>query len=373
MCTMDMKGLRILLVGHLSVHLDPMERGLRRHCEVETLSWKQVPLFTRGSSLVIVPLLVLRILFQSMLKRTDVILAQYAFPDGFSSTLASRLLKVPSVMQVIGSDILIAAKGVKRRLISWAVSRASGVICVSQELEASVRNMGAENTIVIPSPLDLVDLPQRADVKKIDRRLITVAMLTKVKGLDILLKALENIVDVEVLIVGGGPEEANLRRMAENSGLKDKVRFVGIVPHKEVWSHLLSSSIFVLPSLSEGVPRALLEAMACGLFIIATNVGGIPDVVKDGWNGILVEPNNPSVLREAIDTALSDARFVNAVGERNKSEARKYDLETLAEKQFQFLKSIRTRDDIATSGCDEGTHREKLERHCPNASEHSSP
>ena len=356
---MDMKGLRVLLVGHLPVHLGPIERGLRRHCKVETLSWKEVPVFTEGSSLVIVPLLMLRISFRSILKRPDVIFAQYAFPDGFSSALASRLLKVPFVIQVIGSDIMIAAKGVKRRLISWAVSRASGVICVSHELEASVRNMGARNTTVIPSPLDLTDLPQRVDVKKIDRRLITVAILTKVKRLDILLKALANVADVELLIVGGGPEEGNLKRMAEDSGLKDKARFLGIVPHKEVWSYLLSSSIFVLPSLSEGVPRALLEAMACGLFIIATNVGGIPDVVKDGWNGILVEPNNPNVLTKAIERALSDTRFVNIVSERNRLEARKYDLETLAEKQFQFLKSISARDDIATLGRHNGTYTER--------------
>jgi len=334
-----MKDLRILLVGHIPVHIDPLMRGLCQFCDVETLSWKPV-LATKGSSFFMVPLLVLRILFRSVQRGTDVIFAQYAFPDGFSSTLASRLLKIPSVVQVVGGDIHVAARGAKRRLIGWTVSKASGIVCVSRELEASVRKMGARHTVVIPSPLDLSDLPQAIDVRRFDRRLITVAGLGKAKGFDILLKALQNMTDVELLIVGGGPERIELERLAARLGLADRVKFLGHVPHKEVWRHLFSSSIFIMPSLREGLPRALLEAMACGLFIIATNVGGIPDAVKDGWNGILVEPGDPCDLRKAIDRALSDKEFMEVVCERNRLEAYKYDLKIITAKQLDFLESV---------------------------------
>lgn len=334
-----MKTLRLLLVGHLPEHLDPLVRGLGELCEVETLSWKPISIFTKGSSLLIVPLLVLRIIFRSILRGVDVIFAQYAFPDGFSSTVASRLLGVPSAIQVIGSDILVAAKGAKRRIIGWGVSRASGIICVSHELEASVLEMGAINTVVIPSPLDLADLPKSLDVKRVEGRLITVAMLTRLKGLDVLLEALHTIPHVELLVLGDGPERVNLERLAEGLGL-DNVKFLGKVPHEHVWRHLISSSIFVLPSLSEGLPRALLEAMACGLFIIASNVGGIPDVVRDGWNGILVHPNNPKALREAIESAMSDKRMIEIVGERNRLKAEAFTLEKVAERQFRFIESL---------------------------------
>jgi len=337
---MGMKNMRILLVGHLPLHLDPLARGLREYCEIDNLSWKPIPMFTKGSAFFIVPLLMLRILFRSVLRGVDVIFAQYAFPDGFSSTLASRLLGIPSAIQVIGSDILVAAKGVKRRMIEWAVSRASGIVCVSRELEASVRDMGATNTVVIPSPLDLSDLPKSVDVKRVERRLITVAMLTKVKGLDVLLKALHTMPEVELLIIGDGPERVNLERLAESLRLRGSVKFLGKVPHEEVWRRLLSSSIFVLPSLSEGLPRALLEAMACGLFIVASKVGGVPEVVRDGWNGILVDPNNPKALREAIEKAMADRRTAEIVGERNRLEAQAFTLEKVAEKQFRFLESL---------------------------------
>lgn len=338
--TMDMTELRVLLVGHLPVHVDPLAKGLRQLCEVETLLWKPLRILGKGSSLFIVPLLIVRILIRSALKKTDLIFAQYAYPDGFSSTIAAKLLNLPSAIQVIGSDILIAAKGLKRRLIGWTVSNSSGVICVSRELEAAVREMGASNTTVIPSPLDLSDFPHNIDVERVQRRMITVATLTKIKGLDILLKALEGANDFELLIVGDGFERGNLENLARSLGIQYKVKFLGKVPHEEVWRHLLSSSLFILPSRSEGLPRALLEAMACGLFIIATKVGGVPDAVKDGWNGILVEPENPDALRGAISRALSDQSLVKTTFERNRSESHKYHLETIAERQLQFLKPM---------------------------------
>ena len=267
------------------------------------------------------------------------ILAQYAFPDGFSSVLSSRLLGTPSVIQVIGSDILIAAKGLKGRLIRWAVSRASGVICVSHELEELVREMGAEKTTVIPSPLDVSDLPPTKGVKRFERRLVTVALLTKVKGLSTLLNALGDLNDFELLIVGDGPERDSLERQAESLEIQDKVRFIGQVSHEKIWEYLLSSSIFILPSLSEGLPRALLEAMACGLFVVASKVGGIPEVVRDGWNGILVDPGDVQALREAVKRALADKNLIETVGERNKREAQEFTLEKVSMKQLQFFSS----------------------------------
>jgi len=334
-----MRNLHVLLVGHLSVHLNPLERGLSQFCDLKVVRWKPVSVFKKGTSIVVVPVLILRILLR-LLSGTDLILAQYAFPDGFSSVVASKLTGVPSVIQVVGSDVLIAARGVKGRLIGWAVSRASGVICVSHELEDSVRSMGAKNTVTVPSPLDLSDMPKSTDVRRLDRRLITVATLTKVKGLDTLLRALQDMKDFELLVVGDGPERISLERLAESLGLRDKVKFLGEVPHEEVWEHLFSSSIFVLPSLSEGMPRAMLEAMACGLFVIASRVGGIPEAIRDGWNGVLVSPQDSQALKKAIARALAEKQWVETVGERNKLEAQRFTLDKVAERQFQFLSSI---------------------------------
>jgi glycosyltransferase involved in cell wall biosynthesis len=317
----------------------PLVRGLRRYFSVRTLLWRPMAVFTKGSSLLVVPSLISSILLRSLMTEPDLILAQYAFPDGFSSVVASTLLRIPCVIQVVGSDILLAARGFRRRLIEWAVHKASGVICVSRQLEDYVRGMGAFNTTVIPSPLDPSDF-KPMKVQRAENRLITVAMLTEVKGLDILLRALHSVSGVELLIVGDGPERANLERLAETLGLTGRVKFLGLVRHDEVWGYMLSSSVFVLPSLSEGLPRALLEAMACGLFIIASDVGGIRDVVRDGWNGILVNPADPQALRTAILRAMANREWIKVVSERNKLEAQAFHLGKVAEKQFRFLVSL---------------------------------
>jgi len=332
--------MRVLVVGHLPVHLGPLARGLSEHCEVDILSWKPMRLFNKGSALLIVPLLVLCIIFRSMQKGIDLTLAQYAFPDGFSSTLASKILGVPSVVQVIGSDVLIGARGIKKRLVGWTVSKASGVMCVSRNLEEVVQEMGAKKTVVLPSPLDISDLPKDIDARRVDKRLITIATLTRIKGIETLLKALQDITDAELVVVGDGPERENLEKLASDLKLENRVRFVGQVPHDQIWKHLFSSSIFVLPSLSEGLPRALLEAMACGLFVIASKVGGIPEVIKDGWNGILVSPHDPKALKDAIVRSLGDRKLVETTGERNKLEAQRFILDRVAERQFLFLSSI---------------------------------
>ena len=203
-------------------------------------------MFKKRTSIVVVPVLILRILLKSLFG-TDLILAQYAFPDGFSSIVASKLTGVPSVIQVVGSDVLIAARGVKGRLIGWAVSRASGVICVSRELEDTVRVMGAKNTVTIPSPLDLSDMPENVNVKRLDRRLITVAALTKVKGLDTLLRALQDLTDFQLIVIGDGPERSFLERLAERLGLRDKVKFLGKSRMKKYGSSYLLSRYSFFP------------------------------------------------------------------------------------------------------------------------------
>jgi glycosyltransferase involved in cell wall biosynthesis len=80
--------------------------------------------------------------------------------------------------------------------------------------------------------------------------------------------------------------------------------------------------------------------MACGLFVVASRVGGVPEAIRDGWNGILVNPRDPQALKEAITRSLADRELVKTVGERNKLEAQKYLLEKIAEKQFQFLSQM---------------------------------
>lgn len=137
--------------------------------------------------------------------------------------------------------------------------------------------------------------------------LVFVGRLTVEKGLLELFEAMSGITPTPTLkIVGSGPDEAIIRRECERLGLTRFVSFAGYAGDVSVVvGHLTSARAFVLPSYTEGLPRAILEAMAVGLPVIATTVGGIPDLIEDGHNGRLVPPKDVAALRYAIERTLA--------------------------------------------------------------------
>jgi len=137
-----------------------------------------------------------------------------------------------------------------------------------------------------------------------------VARLAKDKSLDVLLEAGSLLrargLDFRLALVGEGEEEAALRAQAQRLGLSENVDFVGAVAPGDLAPHYLAADVVVLPSRREGLGLVLVEALFCRRPVIATRVGGIPDVVADGETGLLVPPENPHALAEAI------ARLLNA-------------------------------------------------------------
>jgi len=191
---------------------------------------------------------------------------------------------------------------------------------------------------VIPTPVD-ASVFFRGYKPDRQQRLVTVANLVPLKGIDILIKALHEGPRVELMVIGDGPERKRLEELSSELKLKEFVTFTGFISQEKLSEYLHSSSIFVLPSLSEGVPRSILEAMASGMFIIATEVGGIPDVIADGKNGFLVPPNDVDALSNAIRLALADTRKLNAIGETNRIEAQRYDVGVIGREILDFIRS----------------------------------
>ncbi|MDP3901944.1 MAG: glycosyltransferase [bacterium] len=134
--------------------------------------------------------------------------------------------------------------------------------------------------------------------------IITVASFTKKKGYGFLIdvyKQLEsdlNKYDVKIWLIGDGPEKKNIQLLITNYQLQDKVSLLGA--RQDIKELLNAADIFVLPSLWEGMPNALWEAMASGLPVIATNVGGVSEIINNGTNGLLVQPEDATGLRLAI-------------------------------------------------------------------------
>jgi len=146
------------------------------------------------------------------------------------------------------------------------------------------------------------EIPAHASV------IVSVARLAEVKRLDILIAAMASdrlrAGNAHLVLVGDGPMREALVRQAEEAGLRTRVHFAGT--RSDIRPYLAAASVMCLSSRSEAQPIAILEAMASGLPVVATRVGGIPEMVEDGMTGLLVEPGDPELLARALERALTD-------------------------------------------------------------------
>lgn len=150
-----------------------------------------------------------------------------------------------------------------------------------------------------------------------DNTVITVSRLVPKNGVSDLVKAFHilntkyNILNTKLLIIGSGPQREELYNLTNDLGIKDKIEFVGGISNEKICDYLASASVFVRPSLSEGLGTAFLEAMAAGLPVVATPVGGIPDFLKDGETGLFCRVGDPDDIADKIKTLLIDDNLKN--------------------------------------------------------------
>ena len=163
---------------------------------------------------------------------------------------------------------------------------------------------------VIPNWVDTSIFRPMNGVKKENKRIIFVGRLEKQKNVLALVRAVKLIPDAKLYIFGLGSLEEEIRK--ETRGF-DNIRLMGVVPHERLPYELNRSEIFILPSLYEGHPKALLEAMACGLPVIGSRVEGIKGLIEDGVNGLLCEPT-PEDIRRKIVQLLSDRNLRERLG-----------------------------------------------------------
>lgn len=250
--------------------------------------------------------------------RIDVVLGSWAFPDGVAAVTLARRLGVPSVVKVHGSDInVLAQMSSARRQLARALPRAERVIAVSRGLADKVRQLGVpeEKIALVRNGVD------RAVFKTRDRTqaraalghategkwILYVGRLERAKGVLDLLAAFAKIgdahPDLRLVMVGGGSEEQQCRAFA--STRPGRVIVSGARPLAEVATWMAACDVLTLPSWNEGTPNVLLEAMASGRRVVATSVGGIPDVITGPEVGAMVPPKQPGALAAALLEAVA--------------------------------------------------------------------
>ena len=194
-----------------------------------------------------------------------------------------------------------------RRERDAALRCARRILCPSAYLGRFVVGWGIPEAkvVVIPNPApQVVPTPPREQLRArlgmSGRTLAFAGRLTTAKALDVALKALAAVPDITLLIGGDGPEESSLRKTADELGLTGRVRFLGPLARDEVLELFLAADAMLLPSAWENFPHTVVESLAVGTPVIATRVGGVPEVVCDRVNGLLVAPRDPEAMAAAI-------------------------------------------------------------------------
>lgn len=181
------------------------------------------------------------------------------------------------------------------------------------------------------------------NISSAERIVISVSRLVEKNGIDILIKAIKLLKNQSLvcIIVGTGPQANSLKKLVRNLDLQRNIIFVGQIAHQQLPKYLQLSDIFVRPARSEGLGNAFLEAMAAGLPIIGTSVGGITDFLKDKQTGLVAAVNNPPDLAQKISTLLTDLNLVKQLSQAGQSLVKeKYDWQIIAlriKKIFQQL------------------------------------
>ena len=257
-------------------------------------------------------------------RRCDAIHANWAL----SGALAAVIWPVhrrPIVLTLRGDDVSMASRSsVHRLLLRVALHRASQVVCVAHSMAQNLRAsfpVHSHKTRVILNGVDLV----HSSEGRRSHRILFVGSLIPRKGADVLLRAFARLEPkVETLrLIGDGPERTRLVELARALAISDRVEFAGQVPPHEVAGHLAESEVFVLPSLSEGRPNVLLEAMAAGVAVVATEIDGVRETVADGVEAWLVPPGDPDALANALGDALArpEERLQRAKAARRRIDA----------------------------------------------------
>lgn len=253
----------------------------------------------------------------------EVIDAHFAFPDGLAATLLAKLFGCPVVITLRGSIVRLSGYRLHRPQLRWALRHADRVTAVSESLKGVAVGLGvpAARVRVIPNGVDatvfrpmdrrearqLCGLPENATI------LLTVAGLYEGKGqqtiVDLLPAMASRYPEVLYVMVGSPrPGESYQRRLkgaVRKLGLARHVWFAGPRPHAELGRWFSAADVSVLATQSEGWPNVLLESLACGTPVVATRVGGAPEIVRHGEDGFLVPYGDSAAMREALLLAVA--------------------------------------------------------------------
>lgn len=330
----------------------------KRGFDVEVVSFGEVRGWPRGIRHIVY--------FFKVFKRSlsvDVIYAQDPVSVGFPSVLVAKFLNKKFLLKVVGdyaweqlqiknlSSELITLEVFQsqeyssitesRRCIErWVASKTDKIVVPSEYLKGIVKKWGVpeEKIYVIYNSLE-GDI-SNPNIKK-ENIIFSAGRLVPWKGFDLLIEIMNELPDdFKLFIAGSGPKESDLKSKIKNLKLENKVILLGAQNQEQMQNYFGLAKVFVLNTSYEGLSHIILEAMQNSVPVVTTNVGGNPELIKNNFNGVLVEYNNKNQLRDAILEVIKNEELQNKFTENSHRELARFSLETMLSRLSELLKSL---------------------------------
>jgi len=240
----------------------------------------------------------------------DLIDAHYFYPDGVAACIVANSLGKPFVVTARGTDInLIPRHSLPKRWILWAAQKSRAMISVCQALKNEMAKIGiaADKVTALRNGVDLdfFNPGNREEIRKqLDisgRTLLSVGYLIERKGHHLIIEALSRLPDVRLYIAGEGEMSTQLRKLAADNGVADRVIFLGALDRASLRRYMVAADALVLASSREGMANVLLEALACGTPVVATPLWGTPEVVAVPEAGVLTRDRSVEGILEGVN------------------------------------------------------------------------
>jgi glycosyltransferase involved in cell wall biosynthesis len=256
----------------------------------------------------------------------DIIHAHWIVPQGFLAHVTNKLTKKPYVVTAHAGDVFTLKNNLLKKLAKSTLKNSSYCTVNSSYTKKAVDNICKTTRIeVIPMGVNLKSFNMKKKSNFLKRNfkakdiILFVGRLAEKKGLEYLIKAMPDVIrkfrNAKLLVIGKGPTENKLKQLTKKLNLDRKIIFLGKMSNEQLPKYYASSDVFVGPSIitksgdTEGLGIVFLEAISSGIPVIGTNVGGIPDIIKNNKTGLLVEQKNSKELSKAIIKMISDNKL----------------------------------------------------------------
>ncbi len=276
--------------------------------------------------------------------------AFFSVPCGFVSLLLKWEFKIPYIVSLRGSDV----PGYSERftflykfitpIIKLIWSKAHFVVANSQGLKDLALKTSPQKEIrVVYNGIDVQEFfPDYSKQNPNHFQIVCVSRVTPRKGIRFLVQAFKVLESrykhVRMLVVGDGNEKKSLEDLVRSLGLEDKIVFLGVVAHEKVLEYYQKANVFVLPSLNEGMSNTMLEALACGLPVVATDTGGTKELITDGVNGLIVKMKDSNDLVEKIEKLILDSELEKSMALESRQLAEKISWDIIASEYCQLYR-----------------------------------